>query len=55
MTSAALARVSANRFTGDFYNAEYAISGTITIIMHGNKLKASLSGGGGSAFFALSK
>jgi hypothetical protein len=53
--TAALARVSANRFTGDFYNAEYAISGTITIIMHGNKLKASLSGGGGSAFFALSK
>ena len=53
--TAALARVSANRFTGDFYNAEYAILGTITIIMHGNKLKASLSGGGGSAFFALSK
>src|SRR5262245_43553598 len=29
--TAALARVGANRFTGDFYNAEYAISGSITI------------------------
>ena len=53
--TAALARVGANRFTGDFYNAEYAMSGTITITVHGNKLNASLSGGGGSAFFALSK
>ena len=53
--TAALARVGANRFTGDFYNAEYAVSGTITITVHGNKLNASLSGGGGSAFFALSK
>ena len=53
--TAALARVGANRFTGDFYNAEYAMSGTITITVHGNKLNASLSGGGGSASFALSK
>ena len=35
--TAALARVGANRFTGDFYNAEYAMSGTITITVHGNK------------------
>ncbi len=53
--TAELARVGANRFTGEFYNAEYAVSGTITITVHGNKLSASLSGGGGSAFFALSK
>jgi hypothetical protein len=53
--TAALARVGANRFTGDFHNPEYAMSGTITITVHGNKLNASLSGGGGSAFFALSK
>ena len=53
--TAALARVGANRFTGDFYNAEYAVSGTITITVQGNKLSASLDGGGGSAFFALSK
>ena len=53
--TAALARVGTNRFAGDFYNAEYAMSGTITITVHGNKLNASLSGGGGSAFFALSK
>ena len=53
--TAALARVGADQFTGDFYNAEYAMSGTITITVHGNKLNASLSGGGGSASFALSK
>ena len=53
--TAALARVGANRFTGDFYNAEYAMSGTIPITVHGNKLNASLSGGGGAEFFALSK
>ncbi len=33
--TAALARVGTNRFAGDFYNAEYAMSGTITITVHG--------------------
>ena len=32
-----------------------AMSGTITVTVHGNKLSVSLSGGGGSASFALSK
>ena len=53
--TSALARIGANRIMPDFDNAEYAVSGTITITVHGNKLSASLSGGGGSAFFALSK
>jgi hypothetical protein len=53
--TAALERVGANRFTGNFYNAEYAVSGTITIMVNGNRLNASLSGGGGSASFALSR
>ena len=53
--TAALERIGANRFTGSFYNAEYAVSGTITITVNGNRLNATLSGGGGSAFFTLSR
>jgi hypothetical protein len=53
--TASVQRVGANRFQGDFYNAEYAVSGTISITVQGNRLSASLSGGGGSAFFSLSK
>ncbi len=48
-----LERVGANRFTGNFYNAEYSVSGTITIAVQGNSLNASLSGGGASAYFTL--
>ena len=53
--TASLRRSAANHFKGDFYNAEYGVSGTITITVHGNKLSASLSGGGGSAHFTMSK
>jgi hypothetical protein len=53
--SAKLARVSANRFTGSFYNAEYNVSGSIAITVHGNRLSASLSAGGGTAHFNLSR
>ncbi len=53
--TADLVRVSANRFTGEFYNAEYAVSGSITITVKGNRLSAALSGGGGTAHFNLSR
>jgi hypothetical protein len=53
--TASVQRIGANRFRGDFYNAEYSVSGTITITVQGNRLNASLSGGGGSAFFSLSR
>jgi len=53
--SAQLYRTSANRFSGEFYNPEYAISGSITITVQGNRLSAALSGGGGSAHFNLSR
>jgi hypothetical protein len=53
--TAGLVRIGANRFSGHFYNAEYAISGTINVTLHGDRLSASLTGGGGSAFFQLSK
>lgn len=53
--TAQLERVSANRFEGDFYNPEYNVSGSITVSLRGSGLSASLSGGGGSAQFNLSR
>jgi hypothetical protein len=53
--TAELARVSGNRFSGSFYNAEYSISGSIVITVQGNRLSASLNGGGGSAYFNLGR
>jgi len=53
--SAQLARISSRRYAGDFYNSEYSFSGEITINLQGNRLNATLVGGGGSAQFHLSK
>ena len=53
--SAQLARTSANRFSGEFYNAEYSFSGSIAITVQGNRLSASLVGGGGTAHFNLTR
>jgi hypothetical protein len=53
--TAELARTSANRYAGEFYNAEYATSGSIAITVQGNRLTANLSGGGGTAHFNLSR
>jgi len=53
--SAEVTRVSGNRYRGEFFNQEFGLSGSIRITVSGNKLNASLSGGGGSAEFALSK
>ena len=53
--TASLRRVGANRFHGDFYNAEYSVSGTISITVNGNRLNASLNGGGGSAYLSMSR
>jgi hypothetical protein len=53
--SAELARNSANRFSGEFYNSEYSFSGSIAITVQGNRLSATLVGGGGSAHFNLTR
>ena len=50
-----LSRVSATRFVGEFNNPQYGITGSITISVRGSSLTASLSGGGGSAQFNLSR
>lgn len=53
--SGELVRVSGNRFHGEFFNKEYNISGSIRVTVTGNKLNASLNGGGGSAQLSLSR
>ena len=53
--TAQLERVSGSRFSGEFQNSEYGIAGQINIVVRGNSLNASLSGGGASASLQLSK
>ena len=48
-------RVSASSFEGQFYNREHDISVTIRISVRGDRLSASLSGGGGRGAFSLSR
>lgn len=48
-------RVSTNTFVGQFANREYEISGSIRITLRGDRLSASLSGGGGRGTFNLSR
>jgi hypothetical protein len=52
---AELTRISGNKFSGEFTNPEYGISGSIRVTVNGNSLSASLQGGGGSAFINLSR
>lgn len=53
--TAQVTRVSGNRYRGEFFNAEYGISGSVRITVSGNRLNASLAGAGGTAEFALSR
>ena len=53
--TAALSRTGPNRFSGDFNNAEYGVTGSIRITVSGNSLSASMVGGGGSASFNMSR
>jgi len=53
--SASLSRLTPNTYSGEFFNTEFNISGSIRIRMQGNKLNASLSGGGATAQFVLAR
>ena len=53
--TAQLERIAGGRFTGEFQNPEYGITGQINIVVRGNSLSAALSGGGASASLKLSK
>lgn len=47
--TAALRRVAANRFEGNFHNAEYNISGRISVVVNGNQQNVRLSSDSASA------
>ncbi len=53
--TAELTRTSGSRYSGEFFNSEYGISGSIRISVSGSSLSASLSGGGGTGRFHLSR
>ena len=53
--SASLSRLTSTTYSGEFFNTEFNISGSIRIRMQGNKLNASLSGGGATAQFVLAR
>jgi hypothetical protein len=44
-----------NTYTGSFRNADYNISGVVNITVRGNKLTASLAGGGGMALLTMKR
>jgi hypothetical protein len=51
--TAVLERVGSNRYAGSFHNAEYNYTGSIFITVRGDRLNASLSGGGASGHISL--
>ncbi len=53
--TARITHISGNRFRGEFFNQEHGISGSVRITVNGNRLEASLSGGGGTAEFSLGR
>lgn len=53
--TASLEQVGSNKYAGSFTNPDYNVSGTISVTVNGGSLSASLHGGGGSAFFNLSR
>lgn len=53
--TATVDRVAPGRYRGDFRNDDFGIAGAIRIVVTGNSLHASLTGGGGTAEFQLSR
>lgn len=55
LQTANISRLTANRFSGEFNNPDFGITGSIRITLSGSRMSASLEGGGGKAEFSLSK
>src|SRR5262245_41108921 len=53
--TATLHRVGENKYRGNFHNADYDISGTISVTVSGNSQSVRLSSSSGSALFRLSR
>lgn len=53
--TARVRQVSPDAYEGQFYNREYDISGAIWITLRGNRLSASLTGGGATGTLSLGR
>jgi hypothetical protein len=53
--TAALHKVGDNRYAGNFYNSEYGISGTISVIVRGNTQSVRLSSSSGRATLSFTR
>ena len=53
--TATVRRVGENRYRGTFYNAEYDITGTISVVVSGNSQRVQLISSTGSALFRLTR
>jgi hypothetical protein len=53
--TAKLRKAGANSYAGQFYNAEYGITGSIRVTISGNRQSVYLSGDAGSAAFSLKR
>jgi hypothetical protein len=53
--SASLRSIGANRYQGSFYNSDYGVSGSISVVVRGNTQSVHLSSSAGSASLQLSR
>jgi len=53
--TASVRQVGENRYSGNFYNSEYGISGVISIVVHGRSQTVRLQSDSGSAVISLSR
>ncbi|HZT47722.1 MAG TPA: hypothetical protein VFA64_07090 [Hyphomicrobiaceae bacterium] len=53
--TANLRSVGGNSYRGNFYNSEYNVSGTIHVVVHGNRQSVQLTSDAGSASLQLSR
>jgi hypothetical protein len=53
--TATLRRVGENRYHGSFHNAEYDITGTISVVVNGNRQSVRLTSSSASAILSLSR
>jgi hypothetical protein len=51
--TATLRKVSENRYHGNFHNAEYGITGTISVVVNGNRQSVRLTSSSASAILSL--
>ena len=53
--TATVHKVGENKYSGNFHNPDYDISGTISVIVNGNSQSVRLTSSSGSALFRLSR